>query len=258
MLRDEFYNKTCCRDEISYFFLSGRKNNSISAFLYENKKFKEDCETVSFEISRRNSYEQFNGKGNILHLLNELSIEILHMSLLENHIDIEKNMDYLCKLFSWLYDQIAIGVIPTESVSFLSFLQSLPCLEEKMESLEVEHKMLFQQISKIRKSRDVKKAIRYAERALREGEKHNIDECICFAGIILKYPEKFSLMEQVKFCKKIERARRDYREKYHVYCEYSIIILLMASPLGMKSPVDNVDGVISIITALMKVCDLKL
>ena len=256
MLKDKF-DQGKYQDEVSYFFMTNRKNNSVSTFLNSEPDFKSRCEQYSHSVSTRYTYNSINVSGSKIDMykFRVMVNELFHTSLYDTPSNIEDDIQYFRKLFAWLDRIISDVCFLSDSREVFLLLQALPRIQQKFNSHNMRDKIILEKIASIQHSRLAKKAFKYANKILRESEGIPLEDYARSMSLILVYPEEFSLHQRLRLCYSVEKRRRYYEKMYHEQYTNTIALLLSAAPLkGEDVPSsDVIDMLFDIISEVRQV-----
>lgn len=257
MLKDTF-EQGKNQDEVSYFFMANRKNNSVSTFLNSESDFKFRCEQYSYSVSKRYTYNSVNMSESKIDIykFRVMVHELLHMSLYDTPSSKEDDIQYFRKLFAWM-DSIKgdVGFSGYMREVFL-LLQALPCIQQKFNSHNMRDKLVLAKIANIQHSRLAKTAFKYANKTLRESEGIPLEDYARSMGLILAYPEEFGLRQRIGLCYAIEKRRGHYEKMYHEQYIHTIALLLSAVPLKCED-IPNSDVIDMLFTIMNGVSEVK-
>lgn len=250
-LKESFESKP--DGEIAYFVLSNRQNNEIMRFLRENENFKRKCEEISFAASNNKFFDDLKQDDKEKdEFFKNVSMELAHMSLAENIIDINSCVEYLKKLMCYFYTETKNSSESVSKLNALLFICSVIKIEKRLKFQNIKAGELFRAINNIKESKYVLDLVSYAGKSITKKTEHSIEHIIVCSEVLTEYWDKLSYRNKISLFMSLKKLLKEYDNKYNDYNKYYIHILAMVKPFEVKKVKENVieDAIVSIISAI--------
>lgn len=246
-LMNEFVNNRLSQPDIAFFFLSNQYNNSIIEFLNRFPDFRNKCLSCSKDIMNQATYNDSLIEFDSYKLRN-ITNEFMHFCIGNNSVDINKWIDYIRKVLSWICCQVKKKEL-FSNYELKRFMLIIPRLEQRLLYLGIDDKMIKLYIKKLKKSFCLTKMVYDSNKLLWQLEGDSLVAYTCSVGLLISYPEKFNLLYQFLMQQAVAKKRKIFKEQYHTYYRDAITLVFSIIPLGqINSPNQDIaDKILSII-----------